>query len=418
VSRTRAWWLNEAGEFVSRWHAGQQAVWDSDRRVVAAIAGSGGGKTHLGAPWLYREARMQPGREFIAAEPTWAMVERVMHPALRSIVEPTGGRMYADHADVDCGGGHTSRIWLASADRPERIEGIHAAGAWLDEAGQMPGLMLETALRRLGKAQGRLLLTTTPYDLGWLKTEVYDRWRAGDPDYHVSQFASTANPSYPPEELERARATMPPWRFRMFMMGEFDRPAGLIYDAYQDAPRHEGGHLVADFHIPPGWARYVGVDFGAVNTAMVWLAHDPERDVLYAYREYLEGGKTTGEHAGVILGHGETENVVTVAGGSPSENQPRWDYNAHAVPMRPPVVADVESGINRVYALLKTNRLAVFESLRGLRSELGSYRRKLDANGQPTDAIDAKASYHRLDALRYIAQHIGAPALAGGGMYD
>lgn len=55
------WWITPAGEFVTRWHEGQQPMWDSDRRELAMIAGSGGGKTSFGAPWLYREARLFPG---------------------------------------------------------------------------------------------------------------------------------------------------------------------------------------------------------------------------------------------------------------------------------------------------------------------------------------------------------------------
>ena len=32
---------------------------------------------------------------------------------------------------------------------------------------------------------------------------------------------------------------------------------------------------------------------------------------------------------------------------------------------------------------------------------VGTYRRKLDAQGEPTDEIADKRKYHRLDALRY-----------------
>ena len=57
----------------------------------------------------------------------------------------------------------------------------------------------------------------------------------------------------------------------------------------------------------------------------------------------------------------------------------------------------------RVIAALKDHKLLVFSSCTGIIDEFGMYSRELDANGQPTDKIKDKATYHRLDALRYAA---------------
>ena len=69
--------------------------------------------------------------------------------------------------------------------------------------------------------------------------------------------------------------------------------------------------------------------------------------------------------------------------------------------MREPAVADVEVGIDRVYGLLAAKKLLVCASLAGLRDQLGSYSRVLDANGNPTEAIEDKETFHFADALRY-----------------
>src|SRR5205814_10640183 len=97
------------------------------------------------------------------------------------------------------------------------LESATAKAALLDEAGQDSfGVEdWEAVLRRLSLSQGRVFLGTTPYNLGWLKSEIYDRWTAGDTAYEVIQFASTQNPAFPPAEYERAKATMPAWRFAM-----------------------------------------------------------------------------------------------------------------------------------------------------------------------------------------------------------
>jgi len=201
---------------------------------------------------------------------------------------------------------------------------------------------------------------------------------------------------------------MPDWKFRMFYLGELTRPAGLIYADYYDWPRTEvrdgqAGHLVEDFAIPPEWPRYVGIDFGAVNTSTIWAAVDPATGVSYLYRETLGGEQTTGSHCAAFLASAKDENLDVVFGGAPSEQQQRWDWQAHGVPVQRPYVADVEIAIDRTIELFRTRRLFVFTSLRGLRGELGSYSRVVDGDGLVTDKIADKAQYHRLDATRYMA---------------
>lgn len=76
-------------------------------------------------------------------------------------------------------------------------------------------------------------------------------------------------------------------------------------------------------------------------------------------------------------------------------------------------MSEVEVGIDRTYALLKANQLLFFDDLVGLiggddtDGELSTYSRELDEEGEPTDVIEDKSTFHRLDALRYAATLIG-----------
>ena len=74
-----------------------------------------------------------------------------------------------------------------------------------------------------------MLGTTTPYNVGWLKTHWYDLWRAGDPGYEVVRFSGNLNPAFPQDEYERAKRTMAEWRFKMFYDADFTVPEGLFY---------------------------------------------------------------------------------------------------------------------------------------------------------------------------------------------
>ena len=102
-----------------------------------------------------------------------------------------------------------------------------------------------------------------------------------------------------------------------------------------------------------------------------------------------------------MLKLGEGENVTRYTGGAPSEEQQRMDWYDGGIIVDKPGVSDVEAGIDRVISLLKTKRLYIFNTCKMVLDEIGTYARKLDDSGQPTEEIKDKAKFHLLDALRY-----------------
>lgn len=271
----------------------------------------------------------------------------------------------------------------------------------------------EAIMRRLSLNRGRVLLTTTIYNMGWLKQIIYDAWERGAKDIEVISFDSTMNPAFPQDEFERARASLPQWKFDMFYRGLFTRPAGMIYSDFVSAYQEEGGHKVRPFNIPETWPVYGGVDPGANNTAKVWLAHDTQDNKFYLMAESLEGDKSTSEHATSAVNFASERklNVVVYVVGQPAEKQIRIDWqNAGVGNVVEPPFSDVESGIDKIIALLKQHRLLIFDSCTGILDEIGRYSRVLDEAGEPTEKIKDKEKYHRLDALRYAIAYADQPA--------
>lgn len=392
-----------------RLHPGQTKAWDSERRFIFIIAGTQSGKTSFGPWWLWREIKRNGAGDYLAVTATYDLFKLKMLPEMQVVFTQYLGKegwvfQASDRVITD---GKT-RIILRSANAPGGLESATAKAAWIDECGQDDFRLdsWEAVQRRLSLSRGRVLGTTTPYNLGWLKTEVYDRWRRGDGDYQVVQFRSTMNPKFPPEEYERARHTLPDWKFQMFYNGEFSRPAGMIYDCFD-----YDVHVVKPFELPKTWPVYVGIDFGGVNTATVWIAEDYERGAYYVFRETLEGGMSTVEHVKRANERATDVRVVSWAGGAKSETQQRMDWTAEGLPVNEPIVADVEAGIDRVYGLLKHKQLFVFDTCRGIIDEFGIYSRELDDLGQVTEKIKDKETYHRLDALRYCVQQLDAGAV-------
>src|ERR1022692_4939755 len=144
------------------------------------------------------------------------------------------------------------------------------------------------------------------------------------------------------------------------------RPAGLIYGRV-DQTRHK----IPRIAIPPEWPRFLGLDFGGVNTAGIFFAQ--ERDAyhkptgrLFAYREYRAGERSAAEHCYHLM-KGEPR-IPTCAGGSKSEGQWRREFatggtvnglRVAGIPIHGPAVPEtqvVEVGINRVFGAFNLNQ--------------------------------------------------------------
>ncbi len=180
----------------------------------------------------------------------------------------------------------------------------------------------------------------------------------------------------------------------MFYNGIFTRPAGMIYDCLEPT------HWVPRFTIPDDWQRYLGIDFGGVNTAAVFMAQNPESGKVYAYREYKAGGKTMRGHVADLLA-GEPMYPIAY-GGAGSEQQWRDEFGQAGLGVSEPSVKEVDVGIGRIYGALKRGELFFFDDLRGVRDDHEGYQRETDENGEPTEKIMNKEQYHFCDAVRYI----------------
>lgn len=405
--------LTAAGKLRYHMHPGQWQAWQADGRYVVVLAGTQGGKTTFGPAWLHREMQTAGPGDYLVVTPTFSLLDKKALPEFRRLFEDylALGRYVGSPSrrfEVDetgqqrlwgaSGRDYKTTVWFGYATDPDSLESATARAAWLDEAGQpaFKAESFEAIMRRLAIHRGRVLITTTPYYWGWLKQRF---WDAPGDDVSLVRFESIMNPAFPREEYDRARRELPAWRFDMFNRALFTRPAGLIYSAF-DADTM----TCRPFPIPSDWPRYLGLDFGGVNTAAVFIAQRPDDGQLFLYREYHAGDRTAAEHAALLL-EGEPGEFEAF-GGAPGEQQWRDEFTTAGLRVRKPLVGDVEVGINRVYSLFANGRLIVFDSCSATLDELGNYSRVTDEAGEPLEAIADKSQYHRLDALRYVGSYL------------
>lgn len=402
------------GKMTVRLHPGQTRAWDSKRRQVFIIAGTQSGKTSFLPLLLNREIIERGEGDYLAVTATYDLLKLKFLPEMQRFFVDTFGWEYSPSERMivkQYKPRMFTRIILRSADAEGGLESATAKGAILDECGQDRfGVgAYEAVMRRLSLARGRLLAGTTPYNLGWLKTLIFDRWRAGDENIDVIQFKSIMNPAFPKEEYYERKKTMPAWKFEMFYNGNFSRPAGLIYDNFDDEL-----HTCPRFNIPASWERYVGLDFGLVNLAAVFYAKEPRTNRYFLYRTYHSGGFSVAAHVETIM-RGEPR-IPFCVGGAKSEGNWRAEFKAAGLPVREPDIKMVEVGIDRVYEAHAGSEIVVFDDMHEYLDQKHTYARELDDNDQPTEKIADKATFHLLDAERYIIGYVkrkGAKAQSG-----
>ena len=450
-------------------HSGQLSVWESGALDIVACAGTQGGKTKTEPSWLLREIQrcapfikvMRYGK-FIFAGPTLTLLDAQAIPSVKELFEEdlalgkmSAGNKPAFRFSKDglmrtlgfCNCPVTIRFCYTRDS--SNIESMTAAAGIWDEAGQKENkegsygaynrrLKAARSTRFDGKSTdpakpalydgvdwlvknglswwveryldvegpeatfGRRLWGTTPYEWGWFKNKVVDRAERREDGFELLNWPSWMNPFVSEQECRKELDLgMALWQWEMMYLGLFTRPAGIIYDTF-DFDRD----TCEPFHIPSNWSLYPGVDFGSNNMAAVIIAEDPESRQLYQIDEYRSGGRTFAEHADAIR---KNRALLPGAGGSHQEDGWREAFRGKTLALDEPPVNDIYVQIACVYAEVKTHKLTLFRSCTATISQMQSYSREIGSDGEPTEEIKNKASYHYLDALRYIVTKLRPP---------
>lgn len=397
-------------------HWGQQRVLDSVARWVMMFGGTQVGKTCLGVHWLHREIQNRGAGDYLVITATYPLLKMKLLPEFLLVFDAMlhlGNYGAADRVftvskqgEIDLYGGEQSeptRIIFGSAENPESLESATAKAAWCDEIGQKQFRReaWDAILRRLSLHRGRVLGTTTLYSLGWLKIEVYDKWKSGDEDIDIIQVDSVVNPMFSRAEYEEAKKRLPKWKFNLFYRGVYDKPAGLIYDEFD-----EEYQVIDRFLIPQNWQHYVGHDFGGVNPAALFYAQDPITGYFYLHRTYKSKGKDVIEQVKDLRVLSEGERIARRVGGSHQEEGWRQAYTNAGWKIFEPRVKGVEAQIDKVYGLKKQGKLFVFNDQYDYLDENSTFSRELDDRYEPTDKIEAEAKFHYMAGERYIISDV------------
>jgi phage terminase large subunit-like protein len=277
---------------------------------------------------------------------------------------------------------------------------------WLDE--EPPEDIYGECVARTQKTGGYILLSFTPLKG---KTPVYERFANPGPDdrpRHMTRMTIHDAMHYTPENCDEILASYNDWERECRAMGLPMAGHGRVF------PFTSKEISCKPMQIPAWWRRICGIDFGIDHPgAAVWIALDPDTDIVYLYDCYRKSRETAVYHAAAINGRGKWIPVAWPHDGLQKDKgsgQPLYmQYLKNGVKVLPmsaryeddkggsqavePVVMDL---IER----MKTGRFKAFEGLGDFFEEAAYYHRKDGKIVSQNDDIVSALRY-ALMMLRY-----------------
>lgn len=265
---------------------------------------------------------------------------------------------------------------------------------WLDE--EPPHDIYMEALTRTNKTLGPVFMTFTPL-MGMSRTVL--RFLVEKPAGTVVVYMGIFDAGhYTKEQAEAIVASYPEHEREARAYGKPVLGSGAVY------PVPESEIAVPAFNIPDTWARIAGMDLGWDHpTAVVWMAHNRDADIVYVYDVYKRSKQIPAVHASAIKARGAWIPVAwphdALQTQKDSGRPMRDQYREEGVNMLEERAQfddgsiGVEPGLQIILNRMQTGRFKVFSHLEDWFSEYRVYHRK--------DGVVVKQMDDVLDGTRY-----------------
>lgn len=300
--------------------AGKQQEFHNDRYEVYArliSAGTGSGKTRAGLQESWLWTWECPNSVGLLMEPTYGMLKRILIPALEEIlgcsVDNHSALKEYNKSDGKITWINNTVWWLLGLNEPERVEGINADWAWMDEfrliggSGQASKRKQEVAwntiTRRLrGSTPGQyptgLWVTTTPDEPGSLLHTKFENPSTRIPDSKVYRWTIFDNPYLPSQYIDEVKRSHIEGTglYNRFVLGLFAAVAAGTFDfdsskhVVQQTPQKETYKTVVG-----------GIDWGWSNPSCVLAIGLDYDGRAYVLEEFYQNRATLDRISAVCL---------------------------------------------------------------------------------------------------------------------
>jgi len=378
----------------------QESALFSDHDITALVTGLQWGKTLLGAWWLRRQIHTynSTSDNFLLLAPTYKIMVQSSWPAFKEVFEGVGKINKADWSFKIHGGG---TIYLRTGTEPDSIVGVtNVRAIWGDEAGKYSKYFWENIEGRAAFANGRVLLTTTPYSLNWLYKELVKPYREGKRDDILLIGAkSIENPYFSKETFHKRKQLMDPRKFKAMYEGSFEQMQGLVYDCFK-----ENEHVHPQFVHHEGVEYYAGVDWGYADPFVMNVRAVTPDGYHFLISEFCKTSQTPGELIRIAKVKTQMYNLKAVYC-DPSQPGLIKEFQNAGIPAQA-ADNDILTGVGRHYELIKSGRYKVVkDAAPHTIDEYASYHWPEqvsllpDQNAKPQKPVDQ--NNHCCDAERY-----------------
>lgn len=303
----------------------------------------------------------------------------------------------------------------------ELVQGLTAAGVFLDEVALMPESFVNQATGRCSVKGSKFWFNCNPsgpmhwFKIGWINKSIgyLGRKKAEEliaADKEVKNilylhFTMDDNLSLDEEIKKRYRSMYAGVFFLRYIKGLWAVAEGLIYtmftksaNIYNDETRPKGLEYLS--------TRTIALDYGTTNPCVFLDIYD-DGDTIWVDREYRwdsrvekEGQKTDSQYGDAMVSFmGDNPDLQCDIVADPSAASFIVELKGRGYIVKPGD-NEVEDGIRVVAALFQSGKIKVHERCTGLITELRSYVWD-DKAAQHGDEKPVKQLDHGPDALRY-----------------
>ena len=366
----------------------------------AAVAGVQSGKTFLGAHWAGKKITEFPQGTGIIIAPTYNILRQATlkkffdtFPELRQYFKEQKGEIHLPPGGI---------IYVRSADKPLGIEGITANWIWLDEGGMTSVLTWTVCRSRVSMTGGQILITTTPYNMGWLYKDFYIPCRNGN-DKSLSFFTwrSIDNPYFSKDFYDAEMRRLRPEEFARRYGGEFKKMTGLVYDL----PEEQIVGLL-DKNIKTE-ARIIGVDWGFRNPSAITVLYLRD-NAWYNVDEWKQAERTTAEII-QVLKNKLSEHKATALYPDPAEPDRLEECRRAGLPVME-TNKDIKGGISHIQQLIREKRFFITNNCKETLDEASMYHYPEPQENKPDKDEPEKLNDHLMDAMRYAIYSFSPPS--------
>lgn len=349
----------------------------------------------------------------------------LIHPSLilkKAMLSGVNGAI--DYVQLQHSSGGVSTLYFKSYKQGrEKFQGARCHLIHLDEE-PPKDVYTECAMRLAdvdGKGQGRLILTMTPlkgytemmsYFLEHRVTKPKPQEIQSIEDLQEDEEVIRTSPEIifngkyyiqatwddnlhlSDDTKKQLRATLKPYELEAREKGIPSVGTGLVYQVA------EAEFLIEPIEIKNHWSCVFGMDVGFfAPTAVVFLAHDKDNDIIYVYKEYSVTEKTAAQHAAslMIMGCDWIPGICDPAVNQGSQRDGAKlidDYAKAGLKLNKGKYAK-ELAVDSVLERIRTGRFKVFDTCIKFMEEWRGYSRKQDGK-------IAKGRDHLMNALEFV----------------